>query len=133
MALIRAETLKDDLENMKSNCNHMSDQILIDAIKELVDTQPVVDVVPISVLEQVKWEHDMAMKQLEEHNIPFGGIVPDVVKVVRCKDCKWSEIADPIDTTLYKCFAFKTKRLMDENSFCSIGKKEVCKNETEKT
>lgn len=128
MALIRAETLKDDLENMKSNCNHMSDQILIDTIKELVDAQPTIDVVPVSVLEQVKWERDVAMKQLEEYGIPFGGIAPDVVKVVRCKDCKWSELLDP---KLYKCTAFK--RAQDENNFCSFGKKEVCKNETEKS
>lgn len=82
MALIRAETLKDNLENMKSTCNHMSDQILIDSVKDLIDTQPVVDVVPVAVLEQVKWERDMAMQQLEEYGIPFGGIVPDVVKIV---------------------------------------------------
>ena len=80
MALIRAETLKDDLENMKSNCNHMSDQILIDTIKELVDAQPTIDVVPVSVLEQVKWERDVALTQLEEYGVSLGEKA-DVMKV----------------------------------------------------
>ena len=44
--------------------------------------------VSCGVLDQVRWERDVAMQQLEEHGIPFCGIAPDVVKVVRCKDCK---------------------------------------------
>lgn len=41
----------------------------------------------IGSVEQIKWERDMAMQQLKEHGIPFGGVADDVVKVVRCKDC----------------------------------------------
>ena len=37
--------------------------------------------------EQLRWERDIAMEQLQEHGIPFGGIADDVVKVVRCKNC----------------------------------------------
>ena len=29
----------------------------------------------------------MAIEQLTEHGITFGCIAPDVVRVVRCKDC----------------------------------------------
>ena len=46
------------------------------------------DVVPRSIFEQVKWERDIAMKQLEDLGIGFGEEVKDVVEVVRCKDCK---------------------------------------------
>ena len=42
----------------------------------------------MSLLEQVMWERDIALDQLEEYGIPFGGIATDVVKVVRCEDCK---------------------------------------------
>ena len=49
-----------------------------------------VDAVSGGVHDQVRWERDIAMEQLKEHGIPFGGIAPDVVKVVRCKDCKHS-------------------------------------------
>ena len=40
-------------------------------------------------IEQIRWERDMAMQQLAEHGIPFGGKADDVFKVCRCKDCKW--------------------------------------------
>lgn len=45
------------------------------------------DVVLRGVFDQVRWERDVAIEQLEEHGIPFGGIASDVVEVVRCKDC----------------------------------------------
>lgn len=46
-----------------------------------------VDAVSRAVYLATKWERDCAIEQLKEHGIPFGGITPDVVKVVRCKDC----------------------------------------------
>lgn len=46
-----------------------------------------VDVVPVKSIEQLKWERDTAIQQLEEHGIPFCGKAEDVVRVVRCKDC----------------------------------------------
>lgn len=45
-------------------------------------------VVLMGTHDQVRWERDVAMKQLEEHGIPFCGIAPDVVKVVRCEKCQ---------------------------------------------
>ena len=57
-------------------------------IRRIIDEAPTVDAVPRGVLDQVRWERDVAMKQLEEHGIPFCGIAPDVTKVVRCKNCE---------------------------------------------
>lgn len=37
---------------------------------------------------QVKWERDIAIAQLEEHGITFGGIAEGIVKVVKCGECK---------------------------------------------
>ena len=54
----------------------------------LIEAAPAVDAVSRSVFEQIKWERDCAMQQLKDHDIPFGGITPDVVKVVRCKNCR---------------------------------------------
>ena len=59
-----------------------------DDARKAVKEAPDADVVSRGVFEQVKWERDMAMQQLEEHGIPFGGEADDVVNVVRCKDCK---------------------------------------------
>ena len=63
----------------------------------LIEAAPAVDAVSRSVFEQVKWERDCAMQQLKDHGIPFGGIAPDVVKVVRCGECihrVYKEIGD---------------------------------------
>lgn len=43
----------------------------------------------LAVYPQYKWERDVAIEQLDEYGIPFGAKKDDdVVKVVRCKDCK---------------------------------------------
>ena len=56
---------------------------------DVVELQTV-DVVPISQIDQIKWERDMAFEQIRE----IGGEpfmkweCTDVVHVVRCKDCR---------------------------------------------
>lgn len=60
---------------------------------------PAADVAPRAAYEQVAWERDIAMKQLEECGIPFGGKA-DVAPVVhgrwircrnetKCSNCKF--------------------------------------------
>ena len=47
------------------------------------------DTVPKGLLEQFRWERDVAMMQLEEYGIPFlTNKDEDIVKVVRCGECK---------------------------------------------
>lgn len=58
------------------------------SIVDMVKAAPAVDAVSRPVFEQIQWERDCAMQQLKDHDIPFGGNAPDVVKVVRCKDCR---------------------------------------------
>ena len=61
---------------------------------DLIEKAPTVDAVSRGVHDQVRWERYIAIEQLEEHGISFGCTAPDVVKVVRCKDCKhgiWDE------------------------------------------
>ena len=50
------------------------------SVSKMVELLPAADVVSRGVFEQVKWERDVAMQQLEEHGIPFGGVA-DVVAV----------------------------------------------------
>lgn len=85
--------------------NHKTAQLFkeaADLIEELQD-KPWVESVQVDKLdqqidalqgtiEQIRWERDMAMQQLDEHGIPFGGKADDVVKVCRCKDCKHHEV-----------------------------------------
>ena len=79
----------------------------------------------IGVLDQVRWERDVAIKQLEEHGIPFGGIAPDVVKVVRCKDCKCGKRPK---TAMFvgkfvNCALYDPMPMMRCNDFCSYGER----------
>ena len=50
------------------------------SVAKMVELLPAADVVSKGVYEQVQWERDMAMQQLEEHGIPFGAKA-DVVEV----------------------------------------------------
>lgn len=64
--------------------------------------------------EQIMWERDMAIKQLEEHGIPFGGKADNVVKVVRCKDCKWFMTFDEMQNNPYGLYT-------DRDEFIQAG------------
>ena len=92
------------------------------SVKRVLIEAPAADVVSRVVLEQIRWERDVAMKQLEDHGIPFGGIAPDVVKVVRCKDCKYGE--KDIETTdeWYLCLNHGCDWNYG-NHFCSYGER----------
>ena len=70
--------------------------------------------VSIGVLDQVRWERDVAIKQLEEHGIPFCGKAPDVVKVVRCKDCK--------QYNGHRYCTYFAETVLDDD-FCSYGER----------
>ena len=88
--------------------------------RKLMEEAPAVDVVPVGVLGQIRWERDTAMQQLEEHGVPFCGKADDVVHVVRCKDCKYCDPENhhcdhPAGTMVY----FPKK----PDDFCSYGER----------
>lgn len=86
---------------------------------------PAVDAVSRAVFEQIKWERDCAMQQLKDHGIPFGGIAPDVVKVVRCKDCKFAYINSfSAAEGVAVCRKLSTEAgiaIRNHDDFCSYG------------
>ena len=83
---------------------------------------------------QIKWERDLAIQQLKgDYGVGLGEPKsPDVVKVVRCKDCKYSR---DLQTTSEKysyhksCVIctngviFDTESAMLGNDFCSHGER----------
>ena len=109
-----------------SGCENNEREIL-----NCVRYMPAEDAVLPGVVEQYKWERDTAIAQLEELGIGFGQKKPDMVEVVRCKDCthfagytKHAQIihdCDGICTLIYAwCAPEKRKRrYMD---YCSDGK-----------
>lgn len=97
------------------------------SVAKMVELLPAADVVSKGVYEQVQWERDMAMQQLEEHGIPFCGVADDVVKVVRCKDCIHS--VQLLDRLMCNRNAHKSEngwfglRATAEEHFCSYGER----------
>ena len=90
--LVDAEAIARKLKNANCvECNVVRkiqcSACWVEDVLELLDGDSV-DAVSRGVVDQIRWERDVAIKQLEEHGIPFCGIAPDVVKVVRCKDCR---------------------------------------------
>lgn len=94
--------------------------VLLSDVKQAIAMVPAADVVSKGVYEQVQWERDMAMQQLEEHGIPFCGVADDVVKVVRCKDCRFygNEERHPYGG---ECEWFGA--LVERNNFCFYGER----------
>ena len=92
--LIDADALMDTLRKdftEEENDNHFlaEDWWWAATVRKTIENAPTVDAVPVKGVEQLKWERDTAIQQLEEHGIPFCGKAEDVVRVVRCKDCKF--------------------------------------------
>lgn len=94
-----------------------------------IEEAPVVDAIPRSVAEQIRWERDMAMAQLEEIGVGFCEMTDDVVKVVRCKDCIFYKVGD---MALEKKYCYWAREIykgvydipmlaMESNDYCSHG------------
>jgi len=121
---IDADAAIEYLEIHKELCkkNHSilcADQDSI--IKFLQEKCPTADVVEARAIEQIKWERDMAIKQLESYGVGFLEEA-DVVKIVRCKDCKYW--VSPMKDDAHYC----NKKsglvgIVAEEDFCSYGER----------
>jgi metal-sulfur cluster biosynthetic enzyme len=90
-----------------------------DAAIHAIEEQPTVDAVPIGAVEQIRWERDMAMQQLSEHGIPFGGNADDVIKVCRCKECQWFDA----NGDYYDSYCDKNGISVEEDFYCADGER----------
>ena len=68
----------------------------IDTIEEI----PTIDAVPVGVLDQVRWERDVAIAQLNDYGVSFGEKA-DCVRVTRCKDCKYTREMSECEKRVY--------------------------------
>lgn len=92
-----------------------------------VEEMPTIDVVSYGVFKQYKWERDIAIAQLEELGIGFGQKKPDMVEVVRCKDCKHWGTGYCGETEHIKECEY-AHYMVGENGYCAYGE---VKNEYE--
>jgi hypothetical protein len=108
------------IEFVKQNTPHIDGDTTMQCVERAMKAAPAADVVSKGVYEQVQWERDMAMQQLEEHGIPFCGVADDVVNVVRCKDCRFygNEERHPYGG---ECEWFGA--LVERNNFCFYGER----------
>jgi hypothetical protein len=89
-------------------------------VLEYIKDVPTVDAIPKGAYEQVKWERDMAVQQLNDYGVQLGGKA-DLQAVVRCNDCNhysrgvcWNEnITSNCDCDLEK----------EPNGFCDWGER----------
>ena len=85
--------------------------------------QPTIEAVPREVVNAIQWERDVAIKQLEEHGITFGCKADDVVKVVRCKDCKHYKQNPYSKEKDMMCMCWCDWLATDTDDFCRYGER----------
>lgn len=135
MTLIDADMLKSAIARYSEKLlSHKNLSIVKNAIREVlgdinfaIDIQPTIDAVPVSTLEQIKWERDSFAEQIREiGGEPFSKWdAMDVVKVVRCKDCKhWLKTTITYEEgyPVYTCPKL-TMEWGDENGYCFMGER----------
>ena len=95
----------------------------MESAQELLSELPSAEAVSKGVLEQFRWERDVAMGQLEEYGIPFGtNKDEDMVRVVRCKDCKDSRVYGKT-TQWLACESVMEGQATDPDGYCYLGKR----------
>lgn len=114
---IEREALLENLKKQYGDELGWQHTVNMSDVGMMIEDAPAADVVSRGVFEQVKWERDIAMRQLEEHGIPFGGKA-DVVEVVRCKDCIYNKNGGCTHSEIYD------DRNYNPNYYCSDGEKE---------
>ena len=132
--LIDANALVAEIkETVCKNCNSHNGircgSCWVDDTIGFLQESPTIDAVSRGVLDQVRWERDVAIKQLEEHGIPFCGIAPDVVKVVRCKDCKYYNREESECYVKFDCDG--NKLCVGFDYYCADGKRRAEKKPAE--
>lgn len=146
--LIDADDLKNVFEGYSCTGNpkpHFS----LDVVKKDIDKAPTVEAVPKSYAEQIRWERDVAVGQLNEIGCQFGQKMDEVKKkldnvpVVHCKECKnWHKDIGWCDKHSHFinsdgsfCHPWESNdwKMFNENDFCSDGERVkdecVCKKE----
>ena len=117
---------------------HSYSTLMLYEIADMIEDAPAVEAVPKSYAEQIRWERDVAVGQLNEIGCQFGQKMDEVKKleavpVVHCKECKnwhkdigWCDKHSHfIDSDGEFCHPWESSnwKMFDENDFCSDGEK----------
>lgn len=96
-----------------------------DSNRLAIETVPSVDAVPVAAYEQVRWERDIAVGQLEKLGYT---LVEKVTPIVRCKDCKFSDWYTAMDGNRYCYCTVHGSSGHKGNDFCSYGEEDGDEN-----
>lgn len=126
MRLIDADALKKEIAKRTP---HFAQRIEFTPCFDAIRNAPAVDAVPVKSIEQLKWERDTAIRQLEEHGIPFCGKA-DVVAVVRCKECKHkpkydgpNRVVFPDEVCPCQCYDDYYNWMPSDDWYCADGER----------
>ena len=109
MRLIDADALEKNLSN---------DLPYKASVKRVLIQAPTVETIPKGAYEQVKWERDMAIQQLNDYGVQLGEKT-DCVRVVRCKDCAfWQDNNNGYPHPDCRWVQIETP---DADDYCSLG------------
>ena len=87
----------------------------------IIQTMPESDIVPRGAYDQVVWERNIAIEQLQQLGYEFG---EKVTPVVRCKDCKFSDWYTAMDGNRYCYCTEHGSSGHKENDYCSYGERD---------
>ena len=137
--LINRKALIEELKkSRKYHAQNGRELELLCRCENIVNEQPTVEAVPKSYAEQIRWERDVAVGQLNEIGCQFGQKMDEVKKleavpVVHCKECKnwhkdigWCDKHSHfIDSDGEFCHPWESSnwKMFDENDFCSDGER----------
>ena len=112
----------DDLISRKALMKYMRDYKWEFALNsdfskaiEMVDVQPTVEAVPKSYAEQIRWERDVAVGQLNEIGCQFGQKMDEVKKKLEVVHGKWIKSQSmPRSAKCSECKCWITKHSVNE-------------------
>lgn len=83
-------------------------------VLEKLDALPTADVVEVKAIEQLKWERDTAIKQLQSYGVGFG----ENKELAEVKHGEWKEIAAVCDIKFLKCSVCGMERPRLHTTYC---------------
>lgn len=114
---------KDDIVAFPIRANHCDKEHAnehfiygIESVIEYVENLKPADVVSRGLFDQIKWERDIAIDQLDQIGKTLGEKMDNVASVVRCKDCKFLMFSDCYGECRRGHFG-----IVSPNDYCSRG------------
>ena len=101
----------------RDNIKDLADYLIENGVV-IPEEQPTQETVSRELYEQIKWERDTALNQLERIGVSLGEKTDDVVKVVRCEQCSFANKMVEFED-FYACLSHEI--WVSKNDFCSYG------------